>query len=560
MNINILLIHFINTIMGVCLSQENMLSLQTVKVEPKKCQLSEQEKCFQLVAETWNVYWSNKNPSFVARKDKNDTIHTFMTSEFNFMFKRLFLENLNIKDKNEDPLSLFLKYINIHPYAPSDFSYQEKVRKIVYDYKKMGLTTLDLARFGTTVVAMIHSHLRDSTLKNYWTIDHLNSWIEMYSGILRCACSNYEFPYINIQRIRRRKSLVFNQFDQNQNIQAENHIMISYSHHNMTIAKKIQSYIQKKLKKEVWIDSHILPGRNWRDAIAEAIETASHVIFIVDSKSTTSQYCKEEIFHAKHFNKPIIPIVTENIAWNQLTGGLRLILQHIQYVNIESQCFEKAMIQLRPLLENKNSVSLPSINYTQNLKELSLPKCHYALFICCDNTNKKDVDYAQNMIDEIFTPIKGIIIFHNLNMDKSFDQISKLIDQSVAIIFIATPTAGSNSKCVDKISYAYEQNIPIFTIVPPHSAVSKEDICKIYPSSLKMMLYTSKWLEWNIVSPVNSIADFNKCEIINTTHGILSYQIEILEFLMFIHGYSMFKHGISMNEIGPFLPLIIETL
>jgi hypothetical protein len=88
----------------------------------------------------------------------------------------------------------------------------------------------------------------------------------------------------------------------------------------------------QRLKSQVWIDTKITPGQDWRNDIAQAIQQSVVVIFIVTPEAVKSKYCKEEIYYASKLKKQIIPIVLTD-SFSHMNGGIKIILQRIQWID-----------------------------------------------------------------------------------------------------------------------------------------------------------------------------------------------------------------------------------
>jgi hypothetical protein len=111
-------------------------------------------------------------------------------------------------------------------------------------------------------------------------------------------------------------------------------VMISYSHADEVFAFEVENNLKKTGVFDVWIDRQgIRAGEDWRGEIAEAIQDSLCVIFIVTAKSISSKYCHEELYFAKVCGVPIQPINPEGGVFQELQGGLRMILQRIQWID-----------------------------------------------------------------------------------------------------------------------------------------------------------------------------------------------------------------------------------
>lgn len=152
------------------------------------------------------------------------------------------------------------------------------------------------------------------------------------------------------------------------------HVMISYAHVDREFTYKIRDkLIQDGFR--VWIDDKIVPAEDWRNNIARAIEDADAVVFIMSPKSVTSKYCKEEVYYAVNCNVAMFPVVCED-SWNDLAGGMKLILQRLQWIFMNDGKQETIDEKCKSLCENlhhhRNNKDAPHKH-----KEVHHKRVHY---------------------------------------------------------------------------------------------------------------------------------------------------------------------------------------
>ena len=93
-------------------------------------------------------------------------------------------------------------------------------------------------------------------------------------------------------------------------------IFISYSHHNKDIADRFSDNL-RALGYDVWIDSQSIPLTvEWWKEIQLGIISADSVIFIASSDSIASPICHLELDYARSLSKRLIPIVIEDISFD----------------------------------------------------------------------------------------------------------------------------------------------------------------------------------------------------------------------------------------------------
>jgi len=93
---------------------------------------------------------------------------------------------------------------------------------------------------------------------------------------------------------------------------------ISYARRNKTFVQRLNQAFQNA-KREVWVDWEGIPlNADWRQEIYRGIEAADNFVFVLSPDSVASQVCKEEIEHAIDNNKRLVPIVCEEVSYDQV--------------------------------------------------------------------------------------------------------------------------------------------------------------------------------------------------------------------------------------------------
>jgi WD40 repeat protein len=93
---------------------------------------------------------------------------------------------------------------------------------------------------------------------------------------------------------------------------------ISYSRRNKTFVQQLNQAFQEA-KREVWVDWEGIPlNADWRQEIYRGIEAADNFVFVLSPESVASQVCGEEIEHAIVHNKRLIPIVCQEVSYDQV--------------------------------------------------------------------------------------------------------------------------------------------------------------------------------------------------------------------------------------------------
>ena len=108
----------------------------------------------------------------------------------------------------------------------------------------------------------------------------------------------------------------------------EPYVFVSYSHRDSStvfpeiIRLKDQGF-------NIWYDEGIEAGTEWREALANAIESARLVVYFVTGHSVESENCRKEINFAVDAGIPIVAIHLEAV---ELPSGLKLTLSDRQAI------------------------------------------------------------------------------------------------------------------------------------------------------------------------------------------------------------------------------------
>ncbi|MDR0895273.1 MAG: TIR domain-containing protein [Prevotellaceae bacterium] len=92
----------------------------------------------------------------------------------------------------------------------------------------------------------------------------------------------------------------------------EQKVFISYSHTSRPFADLVKLKLQEK-GIDVWDDSQIAGGEEWKETIDIAIDNSSVIVCLLDNNSVKSQYVTYEWAYALGRGKHIIPILEGNI-------------------------------------------------------------------------------------------------------------------------------------------------------------------------------------------------------------------------------------------------------
>jgi hypothetical protein len=86
-------------------------------------------------------------------------------------------------------------------------------------------------------------------------------------------------------------------------------VMLSYRSSDSGFMEELATYLRGKCV-EPWIDHvGILPGMRWRDALLDELRACDKFIAILSPAYIQSEHCRMEVFVARSFGRPILPIM-----------------------------------------------------------------------------------------------------------------------------------------------------------------------------------------------------------------------------------------------------------
>ena len=124
-------------------------------------------------------------------------------------------------------------------------------------------------------------------------------------------------------------------------------VFISHSHKNSTLARKVGKALERA-GWDVWDDEQgILPGDNWAEKIARALEEAEAMVVLLTPDALSSSNVRREIDYAlsrKSFKNRLIPVLVgseENIAIDDFPW----ILRHLKMIKLQESGREEEGIR-----------------------------------------------------------------------------------------------------------------------------------------------------------------------------------------------------------------------
>jgi len=111
-------------------------------------------------------------------------------------------------------------------------------------------------------------------------------------------------------------------------------VFISHSHESQALAKQISDAL-RRVGLEVWDDTQILPGDNWAQEIARALEESQAMVILLTPSTVNSTWVQREIQYAlgsKSFESRVVPVLVgsedfpaDSVPW---------ILRHLNIIKL----------------------------------------------------------------------------------------------------------------------------------------------------------------------------------------------------------------------------------
>lgn len=145
------------------------------------------------------------------------------------------------------------------------------------------------------------------------------------------------------------------------------HIFVSYARRDTEFVQRMNEKL-READFEIWTDSALAPGTDWRLEIDEAIRNAFALIVVVTPESKTSEYVTYEWAFALGIGIRVIPLAVKP---TRLHPRLEF-LQHVDFINFEGEDFpwERLIDGLQRLRDESGTIptrltQLPELGTTR---------------------------------------------------------------------------------------------------------------------------------------------------------------------------------------------------
>jgi predicted nucleotide-binding protein len=94
----------------------------------------------------------------------------------------------------------------------------------------------------------------------------------------------------------------------------DNYYFVSYAREDAAVVHRVVDGIQNQ-GVTIWLDTMLMPGENWADAIVQAVHRAAGLILFVSQASMDSEWIRRELrIVAQQPESCVIPVILENVA------------------------------------------------------------------------------------------------------------------------------------------------------------------------------------------------------------------------------------------------------
>lgn len=100
-------------------------------------------------------------------------------------------------------------------------------------------------------------------------------------------------------------------------------VFFSYSRRDGESVSRVAEELKER-RKEVWVDVEgIRDAERFPEALRRAIEASDAFVFVISPDAVNSSFCVEEVEHATHLNKRIVPLALRPVPDGDLPEDVR---------------------------------------------------------------------------------------------------------------------------------------------------------------------------------------------------------------------------------------------
>jgi len=211
-------------------------------------------------------------------------------------------------------------------------------------------------------------------------------------------------------------------------------IFISYAHDDTSRILEFQRALEAH---EVWFDHHLSVGQEWWNEIERQIGASHCFVLLLSPKSMASEYCQKELELALRLDKPIAPVMIEEMPIPERLSRFQIInmvgdLTLESTVKLLNGLFEIEREVFNPLKVSRNNAQ------SQYKTKLSISDLYFAT----TNARKKQM-YEQILNTELqTTPIHVDDIQHVDAGEVALDKVQKAYEILHKPVFVDHSSLG----------------------------------------------------------------------------------------------------------------------
>lgn len=341
-------------------------------------------------------------------------------------------------------------------------------------------------------------------------------------------------------------------------------VFLCHSDQDLEAAEQIRRSLLRQ-GMTVWnYRTDIQTSQDYNSAIAQGIEEADNVVFLLSPQSAQSPYCQQELAQALALNKRVIPVLAAAVEPEQVPEGLKN-LQHIDltdntqasdYVADESQLLRQLntdgtyhtehktwLVQALKWQRQQQNPTLLLRGYNLRRAETWLkvarthrhpPTALHEQFIAESlrqppnpaldvfiSYSRVDSDFARRLNDALQTQGKRTWFDQeSIATGSDFQQeIYRGIESSDVFVFVLSPESVTSPFCADEVEYAQGLNKRMATVL--HRAI---DTTQLHPELAKI-----QWITFNSDTAQDFFTSFK--ELVQTLDTDIDYLRSHTRFL-----------------------------
>jgi TolB-like protein/thioredoxin-like negative regulator of GroEL len=206
----------------------------------------------------------------------------------------------------------------------------------------------------------------------------------------------------------------------------EPYLFVCYSHEDSGVVYPELQWLREQGVK-VWYDEGISAGKNWREAIGDALLGASHVLYYISKRSLESHHCNREINLALDEAKDIIPIYLEKV---ELTSDLKVGLSRVQALFIDDDYYQHLLHALGE--EKTATVATPTLPASHPKKRFKVLIASAGVILMAGLLTWYGFSFFDNETTGLQIRSIAVLPLENLSGDPSQDYVAE--GMTVALI------------------------------------------------------------------------------------------------------------------------------